>query len=207
MRLAIFGGTGRVGRQSVELAVAQGHQVSALVRSAEHEPAGPGVRWIAGDVTNPASVEEVLRGAEAVLSSLGAPSLERPGTILADGMRTITSVMRRLGVRRIIAVAGAGVLDAPAGGLVHDQAGFPAAFRAISEQHAGTWAALRDSRLDWTLVCTPNQVSGAQPQRVRAQADQLPAGGTEIAVEDIAAFMLGQLSDTRFLARRVGLTW
>jgi putative NADH-flavin reductase len=207
MKLAVFGGSGRVGRLVVSQALARGHQVSALVREAGGLPANSGVRCVGGDVTDPSAVEDVVRGSDAVLSSLGAPSLERPGTVLQDGMRTITGVMRRLGVRRIVAVAGSGVLDDPAGGLRHDQPGFPATFRAISAQHAGTWAALKESRLDWTLVCTPTQVSGRQPERVRALVDQLPAGGAEIAVEDIAAFMVSQLGDTRFLARRIGLSW
>jgi hypothetical protein len=122
--------------------------LGAGARVQAHDPVAKEVaqRIFADRITYFDNSYEAVRGADAVLSSLGAPSLERPGTILADGMRTITSAMRRLGVRRIIAVAGAGVLDAPAGGLVHDQAGFPAAFRAISEQHAGTWAALRPIR-------------------------------------------------------------
>jgi hypothetical protein len=56
-------------------------------------------------------------------------------------------------------------------------------------------------------VCTTTQVNGTPPSRMRAPDDQVPAGGAEIAVEETAAFMLSQPGDTRFLARRVGLTW
>jgi uncharacterized protein len=115
--------------------------------------------------------------------------------------------MARTGTSRIVAVAGSGILDDPRGGLRHDQPEFPAIFRAISHEHAGTWAALRGSSARWTLACTTTQVHGAQPARVRAQADQLPAGGVEISVEDVAAFMLAQLDDDAFLNRRAGLTW
>jgi putative NADH-flavin reductase len=205
MRLAVFGGAGRVGRHVVRGALERGCEVTALVR--EPEPPVPGVRHLVGDVLDPRHVEAVLDGAHAVLSSLGTPSVEYPGTLLEDGMRTITGAMRRLGVRRIIAVAGSGILDHPEGGLLHDRPEFPAIYRAISRAHAGTWHALRDSRLDWTLVCTTTQVSGARPDAVRAVADRLPAGGTEIAVEDVARFMLGQIDDARYLARRVGLSW
>jgi uncharacterized protein len=207
MRLAVFGGTGRVGRQVVAQALAQGHEVTALVRQAEEVPPNGGVRYVAGDVTDPVAVGHVIDGADAVLSSLGAPSLEQPGRILSDGMRTIVSVMGRTGTGRILAVAGSGILDHATGGLRHDQPDFPAIFRAISREHAGTWAALRASNVAWTLVCTTTQVQGAQPARVRALADRLPEGGTEISVEDVASFMLGELDDRRFAGRRVGLTW
>lgn len=142
-----------------------------------------------------------------MLSSLGAPSLEQPGRVLSDGMRTIVAAMARTGTRRIVAVAGSGILDDPRGGLRHDQPDFPAIFRAISHEHAGTWAALRASQVQWTLVCTTTQVPGAQPDRVRAQADVLPSGGAEISIEDTASFMLGQLLDRTYVNRRVGLTW
>jgi putative NADH-flavin reductase len=207
MRLAVFGGTGRVGRHVVNQALAQGHEIAALVRQAEELPPDGGVRYVAGDATDPVAVESVIRGADAVLSSLGAPSLEMPGSVLSDGMRTIVSAMARTGTPRVVAVAGSGILDDPRGGLRHDQPEFPAIFRAISQEHAGTWAALRRSSVDWTLVCTTTQVQGAQPGRLRARADVLPDGGAEISIEDIAGFMLGQLNDTTFLNRRVGLTW
>ena len=207
MRLAVFGGTGRVGRQVVAQALAQGHEVTALVRQAEELPLNGGVRYMAGDVTDSVAVERVIRGADAVLSSLGAPSLEQPGRILSDGMRTIVAAMARTGTPRIVAVAGSGILDDPRGGLRHDQPEFPPIFRAISQEHAGTWAALRGSSADWTLACTTTQVQGAQPERVRAQADVLPDGGAEISIEDTASFLLKQLRDDTFLKRRVGLTW
>jgi putative NADH-flavin reductase len=122
-------------------------------------------------------------------------------------MQTIAAAMARTGTARIVAVAGSGILDDPRGGLRHDQPEFPAIFRAISQEHAGTWAALRGSGAAWTLVCTTTQVQGARPERVRAQADVLPDGGAEISVEDTASFLLGQLRDDTYLKRRVGLTW
>ena len=205
MRVAVFGGAGRVGRHVVAGARARGYEVTALVR--EPEPPMAGVRHVVGDVLDGPDVEGVLAGCEAVLSSLGTPSVEYPGTLLEDGMRTITAAMRRLGIRRVIAVAGSGILDHPEGGLIHDRPEFPAMYRAISRAHAGTWSARRDSRLDWTLVCTTTQVNGAEPGRVRALPDRLPDGGAEIGVGDIATFMLDQIADTHHFARRVGLSW
>jgi putative NADH-flavin reductase len=208
-RIALFGGTGRVGRHVLAQALARGHAVTGLVRQAEYGGSSmtDGVTWIPGDVLSLDDATHVVAGADAVLSSLGAPGLERPGTILSDGMRTIVRAATLSGVRRIVAVAGSGILDAPSGGLVHDQPGFPEIYRAISAEHQGTWDALRESALDWTVVCTTTQVEGARPDMVRAEADRLPAGGTEIAIEDIASFMLAQLDDPRFHRRRVGLTW
>lgn len=208
MRLAVFGGTGRVGRRVVEYARAAGHEVVTLVR----EPGGladaPGLAAIPGDVLSADDVARVLDGADAVISALGSPSVDRPGTILSGGMRNITGVMRRLGIRRVLAVAGSGVLDAPEGGLRHDRADFPATFRAISEEHAGTWAALRTSRLDWTLACCPTLVAGVRTGQYLEAADVMPAGGRdEIAHEDVADFLLREMTAHQYPMRRVGITY
>lgn len=205
MNLAIFGGAGRVGRLLVAGAATRGHAVTTLVRDPVDDL--PGVRRVIGDVLDEAHVDQVLRGADAVLSALGAPSLEQPGTVLSGGMKTIARAMRGRGISRIVALAGSGILDDPRGGLRHDQPEFPAMFRAISEEHAGTWRALSDTGLAWTVACATTLVSGSAPSRVRAQRDQLPEGGIEIGLEDVARFMLDELEERSFVGRRVGVTW
>jgi putative NADH-flavin reductase len=207
MRLTIFGATGRVGRRLLEYASREGHAVRALVRDPARLPAGLGGQVVTGDVTDPDAVLAAMSGAEAVLSALGGAGLANPGTILSQGMRTITAAMKRSGLSRVLAVAGSGVLDHPGGGLRAEAPDFPPIFAAITREHLGTWEALRVSQLDWTLVCCPDLVNGELTRRYRVAADLLPEGGTSISVEDTAAFMLQQVSLTPFVRRRVGIAY
>lgn len=205
MRVAIFGGAGRVGSLLVSGAVARGYSVTTLVREPLADTAG--VSNIVGDVLDESHVARVLANADAVLSALGAPSLEQPGKVLSGGMKTIARAMARRGLSRIVALAGSGILDDSRGGLRHDQPEFPGMFRAISEEHAGTWQALKVSGLDWTVACATTLVSGSAPSRVRTMADQLPDGGMEIGLADVAQFMLDELNRRAFVKHRVGVTW
>lgn len=207
MRLTVFGATGRVGRRLLEYASREGHTVRALVRDAGRLPAGLGGQVVTGDVTDPAAVLAALEGSEAVLSALGGAGLANPGTTLSEGMRTIAAGMQRLGLSRVLAVAGAGVLDRPDGGLRADAPGFPAIYAAITREHLGTWEALRTSSLEWTLVCCPDLLDGELTRRYRVAADMLPEGGKSISVEDTAAFMLQQLNLTPYIRRRVGIAY
>jgi putative NADH-flavin reductase len=205
VRLAVFGGTGRVGGRLVAEALRQGHTVTGLVREAQAAPVG--IEWVVGDVLDPNVVGRVIAGADAVISTLGVANFREPGTLLADGMRVITGAMQRHGVRGVVALAGAGVLDADDGGLRQDRPTFPEAFRAISAAHRGTWDVLRASGLDWTLVCTGDQVAGSDPTRVTALADRYPDATNQVGIDDIGAFMLEQGGDPRFAGHRVGLAW
>lgn len=205
MRLAVFGGTGRVGRRVIADAMAAGHAVRALVRDPARLAAPNGLGIVTGDVTDPGAVLATVADADAVISTLGGGPLERPGTVLSDGMRHIVAAMAQAGGRRVLAVAGSGVLDDPAGGLRGDAPAFPSIYRAINAEHLGTWRALRESGLAWTLACCPDLVDGERTGRCRAQADQLPPEASRVTVGDVAEFLLTQLALTTFLQRRVGL--
>jgi putative NADH-flavin reductase len=208
MRLAIFGGTGRVGRRLIEYGVAEGHAVVALVRDPAKLAQYAGrCQATAGDVLDPVMVEETVAGADAVLSAIGGAGLAAPGQAISGGMRNIVAAMERRGVRRILAVAGSGVLDGPDGGLVSESPTFSSMYKAINQEHLGTWEALRRSGLDWTLVCTPDLVDGARTNSWRTRIDRLPDGGMQISVEDTAAFMVQQLVQPEFRQTRVGLSY
>ena len=93
MRLAIFGGTGRVGRRLLEYARRDGHTVRALVRDRAKLTAGSGLTAVQGDITDSKAIASTIEGAEVVLSALGGAGLANPGTILSGGMRNIVAGM------------------------------------------------------------------------------------------------------------------
>jgi uncharacterized protein len=208
VKLAVFGGTGRVGRRIIEYAIAGGDTVRALVRDPARLPAvGPGLDGAVGDVTDSAAVLATLDGSDVVLSALGGAGLANPGTTLSQGMRTIVAAMRQLGMRRVLAVAGSGILDDPRGSIRADAPNFPAIYLPITREHRGTWDALRESGLDWTLVCCPDLLDGERTDRYRAEVNRLPKGGKSISVEDVAAFMLEEARQRRYIGQRVGLAY
>lgn len=204
MRLALFGSTGRVGTRVLEYALAEGHSVRALARDATRIPPRAGLTVIEGDVHDLAKVREVITGCDAVISGLGGAGVEDPGTAQSQGMRNIVQAMTELGVRRVLGVAGGGILDSVNGGLRHDQPSFPAVFKKVSARHKEAWHAMRDSDLDWTMVATGDIVPGERTGVYRTLEDFLPEGGRKISVEDVADFLLRALRDGQHLRKRVG---
>jgi putative NADH-flavin reductase len=166
-----------------------------------------GLESTVGDVADRAAVVAALEGSEVVLSTLGGAGLADPGMALSQGMRNIVEGMRQLGLRRVLAVAGSGILDDGRGGLRADAADFPAIYQNITREHRGTWDALRESRLDWTLVCCPDLVDGKPTGSYRTAVNELPKGGKSISAEDVAAFMLAEARKPLHLGKRVGLAY
>ena len=204
MLIALFGATGRVGGRVLEYALADGHTVRALVRDAGKLAPRHGLEVVQGDVLDAPTVAAVIAGTDAVVSGLGGAGVADPGEAQSQGMRNIIAGMARHGVRRVLGVAGGGILDSVEGGLRHDQPSFPAVFKLVSERHKQAWHAMRDSGLDWTMIATGDIVPGERTGVYRTLEDLLPEGGRRISVEDVADFLLRSLRDGTHLRKRVG---
>lgn len=204
MHIAVFGGTGRVGGRFIEYALAEGHTVKALARDASKLTPRAGLEVVQGDVLDAAAVSSVIAGADAVVSGLGGAGVEDPGEAQSQGMRNIVAGMQRHGVRRVLGVAGGGILNSTEGGLRHDQPTFPAVFKKVSSRHKEAWHAMRDSNLDWTMIATGDIVPGERTGVYRTLEEFLPEGGRRISVEDVADFLLSSLRDGLHLQKRVG---
>lgn len=115
MKIAVFGGTGGVGKHFVEQALKQGHSLRVLAR-AESVPSEwrgrAGLEIVIGSPLEAERVAETLRGAEAVVSSLGLKranpanpwsKLVSPRDFASATVRIIAAEMTRAGVTRLIA--------------------------------------------------------------------------------------------------------
>jgi uncharacterized protein YbjT (DUF2867 family) len=100
MRLVVFGATGSVGRHLVELALANGHEVTAFSRSGRApSDAGESLRIFRGGVLTPDAVARAVAGQQAVLCTLGAGL---KGRVRAEGTANIVAAMQRHGVKRLV---------------------------------------------------------------------------------------------------------
>lgn len=204
MHIAVFGGTGRVGGRFIEYALADGHTVKALVRNSNKLAPRAGLEVVQGDILDAAAVARVIAGADAVVSGLGGAGIDDPGEAQSQGMRNIVAGMQQHGVRRVLGVAGGGILNSTDGGLRHDQPSFPAVFKKVSSRHKEAWHAMRDSHLDWTMIATGDIVPGERTGVYRTLEEFLPEGGRKISVEDVADFLLRALRDGLHKQKRVG---
>ena len=70
MHVVLFGASGTIGQRIAREARARGHQVTAVVRHPANVEGLEGVSVVQGDVTDPAGVARVVRGADAVVSGV-----------------------------------------------------------------------------------------------------------------------------------------
>lgn len=137
-RIAVFGATGLTGGLVVRQALAQGHEVAALVRDpARVTLRHPSLIVMAGSPTSMADVERCVQGASAVIHCLGIGGKGdgRPSTLVSDSAKAVLAAMQRHGTARIVCMSNVG-----AGGQWHlgrQPAGHPPVLEMVAAHHRG----------------------------------------------------------------------
>ena len=213
MRLAIFGPTGGTGRRLVERAIAEGHEVSALVRkpsklTARHER----LRVVVGDAFDPASVREAVAGNEAVISVLGSrtPSNplhpRRPGDpngVTSAGTENIVAAMKDHGLRRLVCQTAWGVgeskQDPDLAGAFFMKVLVPPLLRDEYADKEAQERIVRESDLEWVIVRPMILTNGPWTNDYRTDVDLKPGRRPYISRADVADFLMRQLTDDTFM--------
>jgi nucleoside-diphosphate-sugar epimerase len=156
----VTGATGFLGRHLIEHLLAQGDDVTALVRTFDRARALPaGARPWAGDVTQPEGLRSGMRGAEVVyhLAAIRQPGRRasdrgRLDLVNVEGARGLLGLAGELGVGRFVHVSDLHAINSPGGA--------PSAYGASKRRaHAAMAQAMRDG-LPVTLAC-PGALVGA----------------------------------------------
>lgn len=210
MTIALFGATGRTGRRVLQELLARGHHVRALVRSAG-KLGGVDlsrVTEVVGDACDAQSVEQVVAGADAVISTLGV-ARGSPTDVVSRSMEVLLPAMARHGVRRVVALTGAGArLDGERGAWWED------GVRGLLSLVAGP--RLRDgqrmldlvsaSQTEWTVVRTQLQVDGDLSGALAVGTIGDPRAGWRVARRDLARFLVDCVEQGTYL-RQAPVVW
>jgi putative NADH-flavin reductase len=208
-KILVLGSTGGAGRLIVQQALARGHDVTALVRSAEKAMGLDGAQLIVGDARDEQVLRNAVAGQDVVISALGtAASPFREVTLLSDATRALVSAMKAEGVSRLICITGLGAGDSAGhGGFLFDKVIFPLLLRKVYSDKNRQEAIVRSSGLDWVLV-RPSVLNN-KPGRgtTRALTDLSTFHGGTIAREDVAQFVLDQVHSNAWLHRVPLISW
>jgi putative NADH-flavin reductase len=210
MRVLIVGATGGTGRQLVVQALDRGHHVTALVRNpAALQIEHPRLRVVRGNVLEPASVEEAMRGQDAVISALGHKRFFGPTRILSEGTRTLLRVMETHGVSRFVCETALGI-GSSAGrmGLSYTLFVIPVILPFYFWDKTRQEQLIAASRVDWIIV-RPGGLTNASSRGTYRHGAGIGSflSTVRISRADVADFMLNQLTDNEYLKSAPGVCW
>ncbi|HWR85816.1 MAG TPA: NAD(P)-binding oxidoreductase [Rhodoglobus sp.] len=166
MRILLLGATGATGRSTLARLLADGHEVTALVRDPAKLPVLSRLRTVPGDARSVDDVGEAMRGADATVSCLGTGLRYRADDLILRTTEAVVDASDRTGVRRVVMLSAFGVGD------TRRSAGWPMrqAYRLMApvfDDKARGEALLRASALDWTIAYAVTLTNGARRGGVR----------------------------------------
>jgi uncharacterized protein YbjT (DUF2867 family) len=210
MKILVLGATGGTGKETVEAALAAGHEVTALARrpeaiAARHDR----LRVQQGDVLDAGSVSAAMRGQDAVLSAFGPSAGARPGTLISVGIGNVVRAMAAEGTKRLVFESGLMVGDAR--GMNVFKRGMVALFRAMNRElyidKVKAEQTVRESGLEWIILRPPalKHLPARGAVRVGPDLDvNLFAG---LAHKDVAQVMVACLAGAAHVGQAVDLSY
>lgn len=204
LKIALFGATGMIGSRIAAEALARGHDVTALVRQPRAIEGAPTLTILAGDVFDTAASVEKVRGFDVIASAYG-PAREDAAKVI-EATQALIALARAAGVKRLVAVGGAGSLEVAPGKQLVDTEGFPAAYKAVALAHREALSFYRTvTDIDWTFFAPAALIApGAKTGQFRTGADTLIVdanGESKISAEDYAIAFVGEIENARFVRR------
>lgn len=205
--ILILGASGRVGKKITQLALTDGHFVTAVVRDPQKLHLNhPNLTIVKGDATDAATIQQALASnPAAILSALGTDG----GTTLTDSMPKLILAMKQQQVSRILTIGTAGILQSRIQPelLRYQSSESKRTLTRAAEEHHRTYLMLADSGLEWTVVCPTYLPDGEATGHYRVERDFLPEGGTQISVGDTALFAYRQIFSHEYLTARAGIAY
>jgi len=189
MKIAVIGGTGRVGSRIVDELARRAHDVTVIVRHPEKVAARSGVTAVQADLFDIDGLAKAVAGHDVAVSAVHFTA--------SDPARLIAAV-KQARIGRYAVVGGAGSLEVAPGVALMSTPEFPAAYKAEAEK-GGVFLDLlrRETDLDWTFL-SPSAlfVEGERTGKFRLGGDQLftdAAGKSWISFEDYAVALADEI--------------
>ena len=194
MRILVPGETGMVGGHVVEQALRRGHEVVAIARiptklDIEH----PRLTKARADILDAGSVEPLLEGIDAVVSTVGIGASKQPTTLYSEGTRNLIAGMDKYGVERIVVISSEVAEHWAHQGLFKLWIVLPllqnfigATYDDMRRMDVVLW----ESKAQWTAIRAPLIRPAAAKGRYRLNTDKPIPRGWMITAPDMAAVLL-----------------
>jgi uncharacterized protein len=210
MKIALIGAAGKVGSKILKEALDRGHEVTAIVHSADVAVTNPKLKKAKGDLLDADGLAKTLKGHDVVICS-NNPGAEKD----LDASKSMLKAVKASGVKRLIMVGGAGTMDATPGTFLIDTPAFPAEFRpyALPMRNFYRDSLKPDTDLDWSFFGPAVIFNQNDPRtgKYRTQAETIlggPNGGPSvISYADYAAAMIDEVEKPQYGRKRFTVSY
>jgi putative NADH-flavin reductase len=210
MRILVLGATGGVGKEVVQQALDQGHELTVLVRTPEKlRVSHPKLRCVQGDVLDPEAVDDAIQGTDAVISTLGVPPGQPSNGLIKRSIPIIVEAMERYRVQRLIFTSGIVVKTSRLSFLLRIIMRLMIRiqlFDQVIDKKSGE-EYLHKSNVNWTLLYPSILTDGPLTRRYRFGESIKLSGVPKVSRADVADLILKLIPDKQSIHRELFVSY
>lgn len=208
MKVVVFGATGPTGLLIVEKALAEGHEVTAFVRTpSKLTITHDNLSVCKGDIYDAESVAKGVEGTDVVICTVGVPYTLKPVTVYSAASRHILDAMEKHGVRRFIGITSGGTHPGrdPVNPFFFERILKPI-FHTLYDDMREMERIVMATDLDWTILRPPRLMDTPATGKVRLGVDEYAlANGATVSRADLADVVVQQLTSEELIGHAVAV--
>lgn len=197
-KVAIIGGTGKIGSELVRTLLNEDYAVRMLVRSrAKNSFSHKNLSTVEGDARDIDSIKRLLDGCQVVINTIGQPKGESP--LFSQVASNMVNALPEFAIKRYIVIAGLGLTTPndkkrPSTKIITGIMHF--LFPKIAEDKKKEYEQISSSNLDWTIVRIPKfKVTHSQE---KVFINPFDCKGISIGSFDLINFLITQITDKTY---------
>jgi putative NADH-flavin reductase len=161
------------------------------------------VRIIKADALDKGAVDQAVRGQQASMYAIGVKTIGRT-TLFSQSTRILIDAMESNRVKRLVCITGVGAGETKGhGGFLYDWIFYPLITKRIYKDKEVQEALIQKSLLDWVIVRPAAFREGTPSGKLEAVTDVRGVTLRRVSRAEVAAFVLQQLTDDRYLRKAV----
>jgi len=192
-KVVVLGANGGIGRQAVEMALAQGHSVTAILRTPSFLTiTHPNLIVVKGDILKPETWEKYLENKDVVISAIGATS-RKETTLYSQGAGNLLNAMKKTGANRVFFISASGLEVNPSHSLFIRLVTTYVLQGLLKNMYADLnkmEQLVKESDLNWTIMRPPRLTNRPFTGRYRFAVNGFLKAGLSISRADLADFMM-----------------
>lgn len=201
MKIAIIGATRGIGLELVKLALAAGHEVTALVRNYTRMPITDSrLKLMQGDALDWKSIATLVQGQDVVCSCLGTTNVTKKITMFSKCAENLAKTLKA--EQLLITVTGLGAGDSKGHcGFLYDYFFLPVVLKRMYADKDIEEDIIR-TKLDCWIIVRPGFLNnGPRTGTYRALTNLNGIHGGKISRADVADFILGQAQSPQMIGQ------
>lgn len=208
--IAVLGANGGIGRQVVELALKEGHKVTAILRNPanmtlQHE----NLVIVKGDILDPESIAAHLENKDAVISAIGKNSVKQT-TLYSQGSNNLIELLKNTNSKRVFFISASGLEVNPTHSLLIrllTRFVLQKILRHMYTDLRKMEEIVKQCGLEWTIMRPPQLTDKALTGNYRFEVNHFLLNALKISRADLAHFILHNIGNQQIIKAKVEVAY